>query len=49
LQDTIRDGAHEVRLYRNSLVHPGPTSPPVSFGEALGKLNQFLAPLREPI
>src|SRR5262249_27226443 len=45
IPDPVRDGAQQVREYRNSVVHPGATAPAVAFDEALGKLNRFLAPL----
>jgi hypothetical protein len=45
LPDPLRDGAHEVRVYRNSLVHPGPSAAPLTFQDALSRLNRFLAPL----
>jgi hypothetical protein len=45
----LRNRVHEVRRYRNSLVHSGaPAVPTVPFTEALSRLNTYLAKLPEP-
>jgi hypothetical protein len=44
--DGARDRAHEIRLYRNSIVHPGaPVAAIADFEGALGALNRFLSHL----
>jgi len=49
LPDAAREGAHEVRQYRNSLVHVGAvTAPLLDFDRALSSLNRYLAPLPDP-
>jgi hypothetical protein len=45
IQDEVREGAHQVRNYRNSLVHGGHDAPALAFSQALARLNRFLAPL----
>ena len=45
----LRQRVHEVRRYRNSLVHSGaPAVPTIAFAEALSRLNTYLAKLPEP-
>lgn len=45
----LRDRVHEVRRYRNFLVHPGGTSPPpVDLTDALARLGKFVDRLPEP-
>lgn len=45
----LRDQVHEVRRYRNSLVHSGGfILPPVYFTEALARLSRFVSRLPEP-
>jgi hypothetical protein len=44
--DPIRDEVHEVREYRNAVVHPGaPAVRAMGFKQAVARLNRFLAPL----
>jgi hypothetical protein len=46
--DSVRDAVHEVREYRNSLVHERTDpAPPVDLVEARRRLNTFLAKLPE--
>jgi hypothetical protein len=46
--EAVRDAAHEVREYRNSLVHERTDpAPPVGLVEARRRLNTFLAKLPE--
>ncbi len=49
IDDPVRDGVHDVRLYRNAVVHPA-AAPLITldFAEALAALNRFLAWLPEP-
>lgn len=47
--DPLRDRTHQVRRYRNFLVHPGGPAPAfVQFSEALARLNRFADRLPEP-
>ncbi len=45
----LRERVHEVRRYRNFLVHPGAGAPPlVDFTDALARLSKFVDYLPEP-
>ena len=49
IPDYVRDGAHDVRKYRNVLVHPdGEAADAMSFGQAVSLLNHFLVWLPNP-
>jgi hypothetical protein len=48
VQASVHRGAHEVREWRNAIVHPAAIAPPLSFREALSRLNHFLTPLPDP-
>jgi hypothetical protein len=46
---TLRDLAHTVREYRNTIVHPrAALAPALSFPQALARLNRFLVALPDP-
>lgn len=50
IRDPLRPLVHQVRRYRNYLVHPGagPMPPLVTFQDALSRLSRFLDRLPEP-
>lgn len=49
VSDALRDRVHDVRRYRNYLVHPGGNLPAfVQFSEAVGRLTRFADRLPDP-
>lgn len=49
ISDTFRSRVHDVRKYRNFLVHPGAFMPTfVQFSEALARLTRFADKLPDP-
>lgn len=49
IEDPFRARVHDVRKYRNYLVHPGGDQPPfIQFSEALARLTRFVDKLPSP-